>query len=551
MAQLKPDRNALFYGDNLPVLREHIPDETVDLVYLDPPFNSSRTYNVLFRDESGQESEAQIAAFDDTWHWDAATERVYTELATGRNAAVSRMIVALREFIGPNQMMAYLVMMAARLVELHRVLKPTGSLYLHCDPTASHYLKIVLDTAFGPENFRNELVWKRQSAHSDATTKFPDVADIILFYVRSGKASFSPQYGEHDPEYVTKFYRFDDKDGRGPYQLDNMASPNPRPNMMYEWQGYPCPAKGWRYQRETMQALHAEGRIYYPSHADGTPDTTRRPRLKRYLHELQGSIVTNIWADIQPLHAVSSERLGYPTQKPLALLERIIQASSNAGDVVLDPFCGCGTAVHAAQKLGRRWIGIDVTYLATNLIKNRLRTAFGLEAKRDYDVIGEPDDLQGARHLAEQDGYQFQIWATSLIGAQVQAGAKGADRGIDGVITFIDDPRQKPKRIIIQVKGGHVTSAQVRELIGTVGNEKAEMGIFIALDPPSAPMLSAAASAGFYESKGWGRKYPRVQIITIEQLLGGAAPAMPPALPPYKEAVREQPDASQGKLELG
>jgi len=551
MAAVRNRRDTLFYGDNLQVLRDHIPDESIDLIYLDPPFNSSRNYNVLFRDESGKESQSQIAAFDDTWHWDIETEQVYQELVTGADSSVSRMIISLRDFIGTNQMMAYLVMMAVRLVELHRVLKPTGSLYLHCDPTASHYLKVVLDTIFEPPNFRNEIIWKRTSAHSDAKYKFPDVADIVLFYAKSSAARFQPQFGEYDPDYVERFYRYDDDDGRGPYRLDNMASPNPRPNMMYEWKGYSFPAKGWRYQKETMAELDAEGRIYYPMDGEGRPAYERRLALKRYLREQPGSIITNVWTDINPLHSSSSERLGYPTQKPLELLERIIEASSSEGDRVLDPFCGCGTAVHAAQKLNRHWLGIDITYLATNLIKSRLKSAFGLEAKKDYDVIGEPESVEGARHLARQNGYQFQIWATSLIGAQVQQGKRGADRGIDGAITFIDEARKKPKRIIIQVKGGHVGVAHIRDLVGTLKREKAVMGIYITLEAPTGPMQVEAASAGFYVSKFWGKQYPAVQIITIDQLLRGEQPLMPPVKPSYPQAAREPTvEAEQGQLGL-
>ena len=408
--------NTLFYGDNLKVLREYIPDESVDLIYLDPPFNSNRNYNVLFKDESGTDSEAQITAFEDTWHWTPITELAYDQLRQNAPHHVSKMIESLHEFIGPSQMMAYLVMMAARLVELHRVLKSTGSLYLHCDPTASHYLKIILDTIFQPQNYRNEIVWKRQSAHSDAKTKFADVTDTILFYAKSKEAKFNPQYGEHDPEYLETFYRFDDHDGRGRYRLDNMTSPNPRPNMMYEWLGFPCPQKGWRYQRETMQKLHDEGRIYYPRQKDGTLDTSKRPALKRYLQEQEGSIITNAWMDINPLHSSDAERLGYPTQKPLLLLERIIQASSNPDDVVLDPFCGCGTAIAAAQKLGRRWIGIDITHLSIALQKYRLQEMFpGIH----FAVKGEPQDLAAANQLAqEEDGrYQFQWWALSVVRA--------------------------------------------------------------------------------------------------------------------------------------
>jgi len=535
-------KNTLFYGDNLYIVRDYIPDESVDLVYLDPPFNSKRTYNVLFKHESGEESQAQIEAFDDTWHWDHSTAAQYHELVTEYPDHISRMIGAMHDFIGTNQMMAYLVMMAARLVELHRVLKPTGSLYLHCDPTASHYLKVILDTIFEPINFRNEVIWKRQSAHSDAKYKFSDVADIILLYAKSKDSVFHPRYGDYDPDYVEKFYRHDDGDGRGPYRLDNMASPNPRPNMMYEWKGYSYPAKGWRYQKDTMQKLDEEGRIYYPKKKDGTPDTSKRLALKRFLREQKGSIITNVWTDINPLHSSDAERLGYPTQKPEELLERIISASSDPGDLVLDPFCGCGTTIAAAQKLGRRWIGIDITHLSIALMKYRINEMFpGVE----FEIKGEPVSTRGAYDLAKRDRFQFEWWALSLVKARPSGGKKGskrgkkgADKGIDGVIAFIDDQTGNTKRIIVQVKSGNVSSRDIRDLVGTVQREKAVMGVFITLEEPSRPMIREAAEAGFYHSPGWGRDYPVIQILTIKELLDGAEIDRPPTSITFKQAQR-------------
>jgi site-specific DNA-methyltransferase (adenine-specific) len=364
-------RNTLYYGDNLAILRDYIADESVDLIYLDPPFNSARSYNVLFKHESGDAAEAQLKAFDDTWHWGQEAEHTYHELVTKGLPPVADMIGAMRQFIGDNQMMAYLVMMAARLAELHRVLKPTGSLYLHCDPTASHYLKVILDTIFGAQNYRNEIVWQRTNVHSDSKT-WSHVSDIIFFYSKSGHFTWNPIYLPHSEEYVDDKYRYRDDDGRA-YTLDNMTSPNPRPNMMYEWKGHASPPNGWRYSRETMAKLDAEGRIWYPE------DKTKRPRLKRYLDEMPGRLLSNIWTDINPINSQAQERLGYPTQKPVALLERIISASSNPGDVVLDPFCGCGTTIAAAQKLGRHWIGIDITNLAIALQKYRLQDAYGLD----------------------------------------------------------------------------------------------------------------------------------------------------------------------------
>jgi len=551
--------NTLYYGDNLNILREYIKDESIDLIYLDPPFNSNRSYNVLFKDESGASSDAQIAAFDDSWHWGETAERTYQDLVQNAPMDVARMIGALREFVGANQMMAYLVMMAARLVELHRVLKPSGSLYLHCDPTASHYLKILLDMIFGVENFTNEITWKRQSAHSDAKHKFPDITDTILFYTKNKEAIFHPQYREHDLDYIEKFYRFDDKDGRGLYRLGDMASPNPRPNLMYEWLGFAYPPKGWRYQRETMQKLHEEGRIYYPRLKNGEFDTTKRPSLKRYLNDQQGSIVTNIWSDINLLHSSDAERLGYPTQKPLALLERIISASSNPGDVVLDPFSGCGTCIDAAQSLGRQWIGIDITHLAIAMHKARLKDRFGFEPGRDYEVVGEPQDLSGAQQLAREDRYQFQWWALSLIEARPlggdggKTGKKGSDHGIDGAINFIEE-RGVVKRALVQVKSGHVKAGDIRDLVGTLDREGAQIGVFLTLEAPSRDMVSEAASAGFYHSDLWQKDYPRVQILTVEDLLNGAEVKIPPTPAGYgafKKAGRAEKNGKPGPRQEG
>ena len=532
--------NTLFYGDNLIILRDYIPDESVDLIYLDPPFNSKRTYNVLFKYESGEESEAQIAAFDDTWHWNLAAEETYHELVTEAPDRVSKMIAALRDFIGPSQMLAYLVMMAARLVELHRVLKPTGSLYLHCDPTASHYLKIILDTIFSPEKFISEIIWKRTNIHNDSKS-WSAVADVIFFYSKGSQFTWQTQYLPHSEKHIKTKYRHADENGRK-FTLSDMTSPNPRPNMMYDWQGFPYPPKGWRYSLETMQKLHDEGRIYYPQKKDGSFDTSKRPRLKRYLDEMPGTLMGTIWTDIPPINSQADERLGYPTQKPLALLERIIEASSNPDDVILDPFCGCGTTIAAAQKLGRKWIGIDVTHLSIALMKYRLQEMF---PDATFKTVGEPESAAAAQYLAEHDRFQFEWWALSLVKARPaggqkgsKRGKKGADRGIDGIITFIDDGTRKPKRILVQVKSGKVSSRDIRDLVGTVNREKAAIGAFITLQTATSAMTKEAVSAGFYKSQGWNQTYPKIQILTIEELLNGTELKMPPTGMTFKQAQR-------------
>jgi site-specific DNA-methyltransferase (adenine-specific) len=459
------------------------------------------------------------------------------------------MISAFRQFIGTNQMLAYLVMMTARLVELHRVLKPTGSLYLHCDPTASHYLKVIMDTVFGPQSFQNEVVWQRTNVHSDSKT-WSRVSDAILFYTRSAVFTWNPVYAPHSQEHLLSKYQATDEVGRA-YTLSDMTSPNPRPNMMYEWKGHTSPPNGWRYSKETMARLDAEGRVWYPD------EKQKRPRLKRYLDEMPGRLLSNVWTDISPINSQAAERLGYPTQKPVALLERIIQASSNPGDVVLDPFCGCGTTIAAAQKLGRTWIGIDITHLAIALQKYRLKDSFGLVEGKDYQVIGEPTDLEGARKLARDDRYQFQWWALSLIKARPlggeagsKQGKKGSDRGLDGVITFLDDPSARAKRLLVQVKSGKVTSAQVRDLRGVLDREQAEMGAFVTLEEPTQEMLAEAASTGLYHSPTWNRDYPKLQLLSVASLLNGAEVKMPPAATTFKQAEKVKAEGGQMGMKM-
>jgi site-specific DNA-methyltransferase (adenine-specific) len=540
--------NTLFYGDNLPILRTYIADASVDLIYLDPPFNSSRNYNVLFRDERGTESQAQITAFEDTWHWGLEAEREYNDLVTEVGGEVGTMIGALRSFIGPSQMLAYLVMMAARLVELRRVLKPTGSLYLHCDPTASHYLKIVLDAIFGPERFLNEIVWKRAGAHNSAK-RYGPVHDVILFYSKTREYIWNQQYQEQD-DYIKKRYTYVDERNRQFYPV-NLFVPGVRNGSSgLPWRGIDVTSRGshWRYGIEKLDELDAAGDIYWPAKGE-------IPRLKMYLENAKGAFVQDWFDDITPINSQAAERLGYPTQKPMALLERIISASSNPGDLILDPFCGCGTAIAAAQKLGRRWAGIDVTHLSIALQKYRLEQSFpGIK----FNVVGEPEDLGAARQLASDDRYQFQWWALSLVRARPlggeagsREGKKGSDKGIDGVITFLDDAGGKPKRALIQVKSGKVKSGDIRDLVGTVEREKAEIGVFVTLEEPSRDMIAEAAAAGLYRSPGWGRNFPKIQILTIAELLRGAVIAMPPPHGTFKQAQRvEQPIADQQSLDL-
>jgi adenine specific DNA methylase Mod len=537
--------NLLYYGDNLPILREHVADESVDLIYLDPPFNSQRNYNLLFKSPKGGTSAAQIEAFEDTWHWHTSTaEREFDELLHQPNTDVAEMMKAFRSFLGHNDMMAYLTMMANRLLELHRVLKPNGSLYLHCDPAASHYLKIVLDGVFGKENFVNEIVWKRTTAHSDAkqgSTHYGRMHDVLLFYPKNiGDVIWNPLYVPHSRSYIDSHYRHVDPDGRR-YRWDNLTGPGgaAKGNPCYEVLGV---TRFWRYSEERMEALVKAGLVAIP------PDG-KVPALKRYLDDHAGTPVGDVWSDISPINSQASERLGYPTQKPEALLARIIQGSSNQGDVVLDPFCGCGTAIHAAQKLNRKWIGIDITCLAISLIEKRLKSAFGKECQ--FEVHGTPKDIESARDLAERNKYQFQWWAVSLVDAQPFKGKKkGPDTGIDGLKYFYDLADEEPRKIVISVKGGKLKADDVRALNHVREREKADIGLMISLNKPTPKMQADAISAGFFE--GHNIKCPRIQWLTIEGLLSGAQRAEHPDYVPdlnFKRAKRGKSAKGRGLFE--
>ncbi|MCX6601885.1 MAG: DNA methyltransferase [bacterium] len=565
--------NTLYYGDNLDILRRYLKDETVDLVYLDPPFKSNQDYNVLFAEQNGSRAAAQIMAFEDTWHWDEAASRAYEDtIRTG--GKVADVMTAFRTFLGGNDMLAYLSMMAPRLVELRRVLKPTGSIYLHCDPTASHYLKLLMDAVFGPQNFKNEITWQRTNAHNINAKYFQRVRDIILFYIKSDKYVWNQVYTEYSPEQMRRYHP--DASGRMSTAQDlTMMSKTAKRNFI--WRGARPPEnRAWAVSREQLEQWWKEGRIL--TRKDGVP---RLDGLKVYLDDMPGKRALDLWNDIERVGNTSAERLGYPTQKPEALLERIIKASSNEGDVVLDPFCGCGTAVAVAQKLNRQWIGIDITHLAITLIKKRLKDQFdaaGVGAHRDapaigkpdkglnkgldkglkplastlkqgkglqplaeepetdgraqwsaptYRVIGEPVALEDARELADKDKFQFQWWALGLVDARPVEQKKGADQGIDGRRYFIDGKDRHTEQVIFSVKGGHVNAAQVRDLRGVVEREKAAVGVFITLEEPTKPMKKEAADAGFYHSSFQDTKHPRLQIVTIEELLEGKSLDLP------------------------
>lgn len=545
--------NHLYYGDNLEVLRSSIHDESIDLVYLDPPFNSQANYNVLFKAPSGEQSKAQIEAFEDTWHWNDSAEQAFDEVMQSGNTNVAEMLQALRSFLNENDMMAYLTMMCVRLIELHRVLKPTGSLYLHCDPTASHYLKILLDGIFGPENWQNEIIWRRTGSHNKAN-RFGPIHDVIHFYRKSSaykhRRVFRPYTNGHVEGYFKK------SDERGRYWTNSIHGAGPRNGESGKpWNGYNPTAAGrhWAIPSDLVESLGIDPELGVHEKLDALlkfdvidlpdPASGSLPTYRQYLDRSPGVLLQDIWSyqphtrgtlygtdegideDVRWLTAQGDdERLGYPTQKPVGLLERIVLASSDEGQVILDPFCGCGTAVHAAQKLGRRWIGIDITHLAISLIEKRLKDAFpgGLS----YETHGTPKDIDGARALAVADKYQFQWWAVSLVNAVPFGGKKrGADGGVDGHIYFKPDGK-KTEKAIVSVKGGdNVNVAMIRDLAHVVDREKAKIGVFITLAEPTGPMKTEAIKTGYYETP-FG-KFPKVQILTIRELFDGRRPAIP------------------------
>ena len=498
--------NRLYFGDCLDVMREDIADESVDLIYLDPPFNSKRLYNAFI-------GGAQWVAFDDTWRWHEAVDDFH-DVAADVNLADT--IEGLKRILGEGTQLAYLSYMTNRLRECHRVLKPTGSIYLHCDPTMSHYLKIVMDGLFQVGGFRNEIQWKRYGAHNDVgqgSRHFGRVHDILLFYTKSAKQTWNQIFVPLDPEYVASTYRHIEPKSERRFTTTPMTGPGGKDkgNPVFEWNGH---IRAWRYSKETMEQLDKEGRIYYSK--------TGYPRRKLYLDESKGAPVQDVWNDIRSLSGAHKERLGYPTQKPLALLDRIIRASSNPGDVILDPFCGCGTTIHAAQALQRRWVGIDICVNACKVIEERLRSHFD-SLWDDVQFIGMPKTRDDAKTLADLDKFRFERWAASLVdGMEANKNQRG-DGGIDGrgrlpirKGQFID--------IVSQVKGGSTSPGDVQAFNGARQQAGADLGVFTCFENRvTARMRDAAASAGRFMD------VPTIQIYTIEDYFEGRKPEMPKA----------------------
>jgi DNA modification methylase len=529
--------NKLHFGDNLDVMRA-MPAESIDLIYLDPPFNSNADYGVIYGTKRGGPSQAQSHAFNDMWTWGPDAQRALNQTAE-RHLEAGALLDAFQKVFPSSDMMAYLAMMAVRLIEMRRILKTSGSVYLHCDPTASHYLKVLLDAIFGPVRFVSEIVWKRYGAHSNSNT-YGSVHDILLFYSKTDSVVFNKQYSQYDDEYIKERFKFTDKDGRR-WAEQNLGNPAVRPNLMYDFKAkngiiYKPPLNGWKFSPTKMKELDDADRLHYPLRDGG------RLRMKSYLDELPGVQLQDVWTDIGAIGGTSGERLKYSTQKPLALLERVISASSNKGDVILDPFCGCGTAIEAAQKLERKWIGIDITYLAIHVIEGRLAKAFGPDIKESYQLFGRPKDAHDARALAARDWLEFQKWAVFVLGG-LPKDRPGADGGIDGIIRYHRVGIEQPNRAVVSVKGGlNVGVDDIHKLKSVVKREGAEVGILVCLNKPGAPMRHEAESEG--EVGPPSRKVQKLQIITVDQLFDKHPIDLPGMIDP-PEAVPSSPAFQQ------
>ncbi len=559
-------KNQIYYGDNLDVLRNHITSESIDLCYIDPPFNSNRDYSQIYLN-IGKEKEnaAQAQAFIDTWTWNDGAIKGLTEIKANIDGTLTPqsidLIKGLESVLGKGSLLAYLVSMTLRIAQIHRVLKPTGSFYLHCDPTASHYLKLVLDALFCSRGgkYLNEITWKRKTGRGETNHKsnrFGVCTDIIFFYAKSKNNVFNTQFNfdaKGYKDYVDKFFKHTDENGRI-YRIADLSSPSPRANLMYEYKGYQPPKNGWAISKEKMELWDKEGRLHFPSDPNG------RIQRRRFLNELKGKPVQNLWDDIEMISSQAAERLGYDTQKPEALLERIIQASSNEGDMILDAYCGCGTTIAVAHRLKRHWIGIDITYQSISLILKRLEDTFTQDFNQSVlnkdsaktfekiEISGVPKDFESAKALAEREDdktrKEFEKWMVlsySKNRAMIND-KKGGDKGIDGIAYIadrIENGTVETAKVIFSVKSNkNVTQAMLRELLGTVEREKAACGFLLTLYPMPA-LKKESKSLGEYVNSLTGNAYPKIQVICVDDLLNGAAMNLPNPIEVVKKAQQD------------
>lgn len=538
----------LFYGDNLDILRKKINDETVALCYIDPPFNSKRTYNQIYNNV-GTEDLAQEQAFVDTWTWDERAREGFAEIVSNGIGyyppQTIELIKGLRNVLGEGSLLAYLVSMTRRIVEIHRVLKATGAFYLHCDPTSSHYLKLITDGVFCGQggDFLNEIIWKRTSAHS-SSKRYGPVHDVIFYYSKSGSTTWNQQHQPYSDAYITKkFGKIDEKTGQA-FQDHDLTGPGVRTGPSGSpWRGADPTAKGrhWQpasylYQKytqltgielnqypllERLDKLEEIGLIFWTRQKKGKPGF---PRYKQFLNDAVGLPLQDVWTDVDVINSQADERLGWATQKPEALMERIITASSNPGDVILDPFCGCGSTTAVAQRLQRHWIGMDITYQSIALILKRLEDSFGKLVADAVAIDGMPKDIASAVALAHKKDdrvrKEFEKWAilTYTMNRATVNSKKGADAGVDGTAYFWKTQTETEKAIF-QVKSGSVGRGDVARLKGDMDGHGAAVGVLITLEEPTQPMIAEAKKAGRYTDAFTGQNMDRVEIVTIREIL--------------------------------
>ena len=539
--------NKLFYGDNLQILRKYIKDETIDLCYIDPPFNSKRNYNQIYNN-IGREDQAQAQAFVDTWTWDTDAEIGFSEITNNLNGVFTKqsidLIIGLERVLGRGALLSYLTHISLRVAEIYRVLKSTGSFYLHCDPTASHYLKLVLDSIFcagRKGEYQNEIIWERTNAHNMRTKGYVRSNDTIFFYTKTNNFTFNEQYKDYGPEQMKRFK----KDERGKlYKAENLTFSNPNPNRQFEWRGSKPPSnRSWGASLEQLEQWYKEGKILLKK--DGSP---RLDGLKIYLDETRGKPIGTNWTDIARIGNTSSERLGYPTQKPEALLDRIIKTSSSEGDLILDAYCGCGTTIAVSEKLKRRWIGIDITYQSISLMLKRLEESFSEDILKNIQLNGVPEDFESAEALANKEDdrtrKEFEKWAVLKFSnnrAMINE-KKGGDGGIDGIAFMVDlneKHTQEFKQILFSVKSNKILHPSViRDLNGTIEREKAAIGVLITLYPMDN-LVKESKKYGVYENKLLGHTYPKIEVVCISEILEGRTMNLPTSLEVLKKAEQK------------
>ncbi len=538
-----PFLNQLYFGDCLDVVRElheHHPEGFIDLIYIDPPFNSKRNYNVLFESIDLKDATAQKQAFADTWSNVSYIDTIHELAAIDRD--LHKFLTTLSEIRGSDSTVAYLTTMAIRIHYMHKLLKSTGSFYLHCDSTMSHYLKIICDLIFGEKNYRNEIIWQRSHAHSDSgqgAKHFGRVTDTILFYAKSDKQIWNASYTEYTAEALERDFKFVEEGTNRRYRYTPLDGPGgaAKGNPYYEFLGV---TNYWRYSKERMQELYDQGKIVKSKKGGSLSQI-------KYLDESKGKSIDNLWIDIHRIAPNANESLGYPTQKPVALLERIIKVSTSEGDLVADFFCGCGTTIAAAQKLNRKWIGADISHLAIRLISKRLMDAYGIGIRKEFEIKGFPRDIGSAKELSLTKGgrFEFQDWVVEVLLNGVLNTKKSADGGWDGYLIF--NMPDKKEFAIIEVKSGNVNVKNVREFIHVIENEKAAIGIFVCFEEQvTQPMLKEAKQAGYFREDLFNPIYPKLQIITIEDLLKHTAPKLPNLQTTFKTAQRSEEKMGKG-----